>query len=174
MKAIVIYNSQTGFTKQYAKWISESAACECVEFAQGAKMDLSAYDTIIFGSWCMAGSLVKLNWLKEKLAGFNKEGKKVIVFAVGASPIENPELPAAMDKLFTAEEKTMVKMFYCPGGINYENMKPFSKFGMKMFSKALLNKKDATQDERQMGEMISKNYSLIDKKYIEPVLAELK
>ena len=28
MKSIVIYNSQTGFTKKYAEWISEAAACE--------------------------------------------------------------------------------------------------------------------------------------------------
>ena|GEM_PF-3968787 len=29
MKSIVIYNSQTGFTKQYAQWISDVAGCEC-------------------------------------------------------------------------------------------------------------------------------------------------
>ena len=32
MKSIVIYNSQTGFTKKYAEWISEATGCEAVEF----------------------------------------------------------------------------------------------------------------------------------------------
>ena len=48
MKSIVIYNSQTGFTKKYAEWISEAAACECVEFKQAAKLNLSDYDAIVF------------------------------------------------------------------------------------------------------------------------------
>ena len=31
MKTIVIYNSQTGFTKRYAQWIAEKTNGECVE-----------------------------------------------------------------------------------------------------------------------------------------------
>lgn len=31
MKTIVIFNSQTGFTERYARWIAESAGAECVE-----------------------------------------------------------------------------------------------------------------------------------------------
>ncbi|MCQ2576427.1 MAG: flavodoxin domain-containing protein [Treponema sp.] len=174
MKAIVIYNSQTGFTKQYAQWISEELSCEAVEFSKGAKMDLSDYDTIVFGSWCMAGTLTKLDWLKKNLNRFYEAGKKIAVYAVGASPIENPEVDVAMDKLFAEEDKTKVKVFYCPGGINYENMKPFSRFGMKMFAKALSSKKDATEKERKQGEMISHNYSLIYKKYLEPVYEYLR
>lgn len=170
MKGIVIYNSQTGFTKQYAQWISEASGFECVEFTVGSKMNLSDFDTILFGGWCMAGNVTKLNWLKEKLSDFNKAGKKVIVFAVGASPADYSEVPVAMDRLFSSEEKQMVKVFYCPGGISYGRMKLPSRFAMKMFSKALMNKKDATEDEKRQGEMISKDYSLLDKKYITPIL----
>ena len=32
MKTIIIYTSQTGFTKRYAEWISEASGAECVEF----------------------------------------------------------------------------------------------------------------------------------------------
>ncbi|MDD6653566.1 MAG: hypothetical protein PUE59_00940 [Treponema sp.] len=37
MKTIVIYTSQTGFTKRYAEWISEASGAECVEFKQAKK-----------------------------------------------------------------------------------------------------------------------------------------
>ena len=47
----------------------------------------------------------------------------------------------------------MVKVFFCPGGINYKNMKPISRFAMKMFAKSLLNKKDATEEEKKQGEI---------------------
>ena len=32
MKTVVIYNSQTGFTKRYAQWIAEAAGADCLEF----------------------------------------------------------------------------------------------------------------------------------------------
>jgi len=34
MKTIVIYNSQTGFTERYAKWIAEETSADCVSFAE--------------------------------------------------------------------------------------------------------------------------------------------
>ena len=30
MKTIVIYTSQTGFTKRYAEWIAEAAEADCL------------------------------------------------------------------------------------------------------------------------------------------------
>lgn len=33
MKAIVIYNSQTGFTKRYAQWTAEETKAECLELS---------------------------------------------------------------------------------------------------------------------------------------------
>ena len=37
MKTAVIYNSQTGFTKRYAKWISDEIGADCFEFAAAKK-----------------------------------------------------------------------------------------------------------------------------------------
>ena len=42
------------------------------------------------------------------------------------------------------------------------------------FTDALIRKKDATEEDMRMIEMISKSYDISDKKYIEPILAELK
>lgn len=47
MKSIVIYKSQTGFTKKYAEWISEAAACEAVDIKTASKMNLFEYDAIV-------------------------------------------------------------------------------------------------------------------------------
>lgn len=173
MKAVVIYNSQTGFTKKYAEWISESAGCECVEFKKAAKLNLMDYDSIVFGGWCLAGSITKLSWFKKQMPVLSAAGKKLVVFAVGATPAEAEELKAAMDGVFTEEEKSMAKLFYCPGGINYDKMKGPSRFAMKMLSKALASKKDATEDELKKAELISKSYDISDKKFIEPILKEI-
>ena len=61
-------------------------------------------------------------------------------------------------------------LLYCPGGFNYEKMSAPSKAMMKMFVGALKAKKDKTEEEKIMVEMISKSYDISDKKYIEPIV----
>ena len=41
---------------------------------------------------------------------------------------------------------------------------------MKMFSKALKSKKDQTEEEKIMADMISKSYDISDRKHIEPIV----
>lgn len=174
MKTIVIYTSQTGFTKRYAEWISEASGAECVEFKQAKKIKLSDYDAIIFGGWCMAGGVTKLGWFKNQIAKLSSESKKIMVYMVGASPAESPDIPLAMERNFSGVEWKGVKTFYCPGGLNYDKMNFLSRFAMKMLAKSLTSKKDATEKDKQMAQMISHSYDISDKKYIEPILAELK
>lgn len=174
MKSIVIYNSQTGFTKQYAEWISQEAGCECVSLKKAAKINLSDYDSVVFGSWCMAGTLTKLDWFKKKIPSLSKAGKKLIVFAVGASPSESPEMQASLEKMLSEDEKKVTKLFYCPGGLNYEKMNGFSRFVMKMFAKALASKKGATEEDKMQAEMVARSYDISNKNYIQPIVAEIK
>lgn len=174
MKSIVIYNSQTGFTKKYAEWISEAADCECVSLKQAGKINLADYDAIVFGSWCMAGSITKLDWFKKQMPSLAQSGKKLFIYMVGASPIESPDIPVIMDKMLSEEEKKMAKLFYCPGGLNYDNMNWLSKFAMKMLAKVLTSKKDATEDDKKKAEIISHSYDISDKKYVEAIISEIK
>lgn len=59
MKAIVIYNSKTGFTEKYAKWIAEALQCQSISIREKLP-DLSEYDRIIFGSNVKAGKIGSL------------------------------------------------------------------------------------------------------------------
>lgn len=172
MKVIVIYNSQTGFTKRYAEWIAESTGADCLELSAAKKKDLTAYEAIIFGSWACAGSMSKISWFKGNIAKW--ADKKLIAFCVGASPIDNPEIETALKRIFNETERKKVKTFYCPGGFNYEKMSTPSKLMMKMFIKMLKAKKDKTEEEQIMIKMISSSYDISDKKYIEPILQCLK
>ena len=172
MKTIVIYNSQTGFTKRYAEWIAKATGADCLELSDAKKKDLAAYEAIIFGGWACAGSISKLSWFKNNIDKWTD--KKLIAFCVGASPIENPEIEPALKKNFNESELKKVSIFYCPGGFNYEKMSTPSKLAMKMFIKALKAKKDKTETEQEMIKMISSSYDISDRKYIEPILECLK
>lgn len=168
MKTIVIYNSQTGFTKRYAQWIAEAAGADCLELSAAKKENLSGYEAIIFGGWACAGSISKIGWFKSNIDKW--AGKKLIAFCVGGSPLENPEIEPALKQNFTESELKKIHIFYCPGGFNYEKMSAPSKLMMKMFIKMLQAKKSKSEAEQEMIKMISSSYDISDRKYIEPIL----
>lgn len=172
MRIAVIYNSQTGFTKRYAEWIAEATGADCLELSAAKKKDLTAYEAIVFGGWACAGGISKIGWFKGNIDKW--ADKKLIAFCVGGSPIENPEIEAALNRNFNETERKRVKAFYCPGGFNYEKMSTSSKLMMKMFIKMLKAKKDKTEAEQAMVKMISSSYDISDKKYIEPILQCLR
>ena len=45
---------------------------------------------------------------------------------------------------------------------------------MKMFAKMMANKKDKTEEEKGMAEMIGKSYDISDRKYILPIAEYIK
>ena len=172
MRTIVIYNSQTGFTKRYAQWIAEETGADCLELSSAKKKNLSAYEAIIFGSWACAGGISKLGWFKGNIDKW--ADKKLIAFCVGGSPADSPEVGPALKQNFKEPEFKKVNVFYCPGGFNYEKMSAPSRLMMKMFIKTLKSKKDKTEAEQEMIKMISASYDISDRKYIEPILECLR
>ena len=62
-----------------------------------------ADEAIVFGSWACAGSISKISWFKGNIDKW--AGKKLIVFCVGASPIENPEVEIALSQIFNESER---------------------------------------------------------------------
>lgn len=172
MKTVVIYNSQTGFTKRYAQWIAEATGGDYLELNEAKKKSMDEYDAIVFGGWAVAGTISKINWFKGNMDKWT--GKKLIAYCVGGSPLENPDIEPTLRNNFSEKEWEKVKVFYCPGGFNYEKMSTSSKLMMKMFLKALKAKKDKTEQEEVMIKMISSSYDISDKKYIEPILECLK
>lgn len=79
MKSIVIYKSSTGFTKQYAEWIAEEMGIKAVDINKVSTINISDYESVIFGGWIMASNISGLDKIKQL------KPKKLIVFAVGSS-----------------------------------------------------------------------------------------
>lgn len=165
MKTMVIYQSKTGFTKRYAEWIAAAPGCDALSWKDAQRMDLAAYDTLVYGGWFHAGSIMGL---KKFLAKAAPLGKKLAVFATGASPAENPEVESSLKKNFTPEQWGRIKTFYFPGGLNYENMGRMDRMLMAAF-RAMVKKQEGENSE--MYKMLCKSYDLTDRKYIEPLVA---
>lgn len=120
----------------------------------------------------MAGSINKVKWFLEKSNRWR--GKKLAVYCVGASPDGTKDIEIALHNALTDEQREYMKAFYCPGGLNYENMPGPSKLAMRAFASVMRKKKDKTEDEKVMAEMIQHSYDIHDIKYIKPIVEYLK
>lgn len=173
MKAIVIYKTKTGFTKQYAEWIAKELACEAVSADKISQLKLQNYRTIIYGGGVTAGQIGGLKKFKKRIAG--NPGQKLIVFATGAAPAEALKVKDVVKEAnFTTEEIEKIPYFYFQSGINYEAMKLGSKLMMKMFVAMLGKKKDKTPEEEGMAKTIAKSIDYSDIKFIQPIVSYVK
>lgn len=168
MKTAVIYNSQTGFTKKYAEWISEAAGADCFDLRAAKKQNFDGYEAIVFGGWACAGSISKISWFKSNMDKWSD--KTLVVFSTGGCPAGSPEIEAFLNNNFSETERNKIHIFYCPGGFNYEKMSAGSKLMMKMFQKMVGAKKEKTDADIEMLKMISHSYDISDRKYIEPII----
>lgn len=168
MKTIVIYNSQTGFTKQYAQWIAEATGADCLELSKAKRKSINEYEAIVFGSWVCAGGIGKIKWFKKNIDKW--ANKKLIAFCVGASPIDSPQIEQLIKNNFDDSQMKKVSVFYCQGGLNYDKMHAGSRLMMKMLLKSLNSKKEKTKEDEDMIKMISSSYDISDRKYVEPIL----
>lgn len=164
MKAIIIYKSNTGFTKQYAEWIAQALACEAVPVDRAKGVDFSAYDTVVFGGWICAGSLQGFKAIREKLQAF---GGKKAVFACGSAPVDDPHATAFLDTGFTAQERSQMGIFYFPGGLNYAKMGGIHKIMMKMMCSVM--KKQNGIDSPQY-KLLSQSFDATNRAAITPLL----
>ncbi|MBR3635622.1 MAG: flavodoxin [Lachnospiraceae bacterium] len=174
MKTLIIYTSQTGFTKKYAEWLAEKMSGDLLELKDAMKKTaeyFEDYDAICYGGWVMAANIVKVKWFLEKAADW--KNKRLAVFCVGGSPNDNPDIDVFLKKALTEDQKMHVKLFYCQGGFNYEKMNGPSRIAMKMFVSALKKKKDLTEEEKFAVEKMSSSYDITDIKYIEPIVSYL-
>lgn len=165
MKSIVIYKSNTGFTKKYAEWIAEALSCDLVPIEQLKSVNPESYDALIFGGWFFAGSIQGLKECKESLLSF--KGKKA-VFATGATPSGASESAQAMNNCLTEDERKDIGTFYMDGGLKYDQMSFVHKSMMKMMC-AMMKKQHGADSEEY--KRVSQSFDATEKSKIEPLIS---
>lgn len=171
MKTLIVYTSQTGFTKRYTGWLANRLQADVLVLDEAKKKQEQFFDTyeaIIYGGWAMAGSVVKSKWFFDRAVNWKE--KCLAIFCVGASPMDNPEVEEALKNMVPQEQKEYIKGFYCQGGLNYDKMNFASRMGMKALMTALRKKKNPTDMERDMVQWMDHSYDISDEKYIEPIV----
>ena len=134
MKIIVTYNSKTGFTEKYAKWIAEALNCKALSAAE--LKNVSEYDLVIHGGWIMGGMISGFENIK-KLNPHN-----LITFGVGFTKDDN-----YVATVKEANHTGDIPTFYFQGGMNPAKMGFFGKFIVKMVTKNKPKYEDLTNRE---------------------------
>lgn len=172
MKTLIIYSSATGFTAKYARWLAERIQADVLPVHEAEKKSdvyFKPYDALVYGGWALAGSIHKSNWFLDHLEQW--KDKRLAIFCVGASPLEdNEEVNEFLENALSPEQKRYAKVFYCPGGLNYERMGLGYRLMMRAFA-AVMKRKHP--EDKKMHELISSSYDISDPKYLDALIAYL-
>lgn len=170
MKCLIVYKSKTGYTRQYAQWLSESLNCTCIPLKKIASVQLSDYETVIYGGGIYAS---KINGLKGFKNNAQLNGsQKLIVFGVGSSP-QSIEFVNVLKKAnFQGEE---AQLYYFQGGFDPEKLGFFMKMMLKMVAKniqkkAEKNPESLTKEDRNFLDFFQSTHVDLDRSNIDPLV----
>ena len=146
----IIYNSHTGFTKQYAYHFAINTGLPIYDIKE-AKKKLNKGDEIIYFSWLKANKITKLNKMKNY--------KIAYIAAVGMS-FYNDDLISDIKKINKFEN-----IYYLQGGIRWRMLNTFERILMKMILASLRkkNKKNLLNaEDKVFYDRLNNGYEIID------------
>lgn len=115
MRNLIIYTSHTGFTKRYAEWIAEELKGDIIPLNEAVGVELGSYDGIVYGGWLHAGSIRGLGFIKKEMGSLKEQ--KIAVFFTGAMGGREDEVEVAINKNFTPELASKIRIYYFQGGV---------------------------------------------------------
>lgn len=171
-KGIILYQSKYGTTKKYAQWLSEATGFDCAETKKATVAMLSGYDTVVLGGGVYASGILGLNFFKKNISAL--EGKKLAVFAVGASPYDEKAIEQIRELHFS-RELCEVPLFYCRGMFDESGMKAGDRLLCRMLRKAVEKQDPSTYEpwQKALIEASGQNNDWSDKSWLEPLIEYL-
>lgn len=166
---IVMYQSKYGATKRYAEWLGEELYCSLIETRKASIEQLEKYDAVILGGGIYASGIAGISFLKryhERL-----KGKKVMVFAVGASPYDEKAITELKEHNLK-NGLAHIPFFYCRGAWNEGIMSWKDRTLCNMLKKAVAKKDPAAYEpwEAALMQAIGSSCDWTDKEYIKPII----
>lgn len=156
MKRIVLFQSNSGFTEKYARWIAEELGCEALPRKKVNAKELADYDQVIFGGWIMGSHIMGY----DKIKALNLP--HLFVFGVGATPASK-EL---VESLRNVNAMGSEPLYYYVGGVSQEKLGFIQKGMLKMVSKATLQNQNCTEEEAKMAKALTTSFDNTRKEYI--------
>ncbi len=148
MKAVVIYKSKYGSTRQYAEWIAEELSADIFDAKSVNAKNLAEYDTIIYGGGLYAEVIAGVTLITKNIDKLS--GKKLIVFTTGITPIEYREYydKLVLDKNFKGDIREKIKVFNFLGKMILDELTLPHRTAIKSLKKLMSGKENPTEMEK--------------------------
>ena len=148
MKAVVIYKSKYGSTRQYAEWIAEELSADIFDAKSVNAKNLAEYDTIIYGGGLYAEVIAGVTLITKNMDKLS--GKKLIVFTTGITPIEYREYydKLVLDKNFKGDIREKIKVFNFLGKMILDELTLPHRTAIKSLKKLMSGKENPTEMEK--------------------------
>lgn len=172
-KGIILYQSKYGATKKYLDWLVEETEYEYIETRKAKVAELKEYDVIILGGGVYASGIAGLHFLKKNIKHLTN--KKIVVFAVGASPYDEKAIIQIRDLHFK-DVLSNIPLFYCRGAWDEEKMTIGDRTLCKMLQKVVAKQNTEEYEPWQKALMCSvgKKCDWTNKSYLDPILKYIK
>ena len=181
-KAIVIYTSKRGSTKQYAEWIAEDLGCEALPLSEiktsgRDAFNLYEYDCIIYGGWIRGSVIVNFDKFAKLLD--DELMKRLIVFGVGFAD-ETAENYAqvwgySIGKLDPKNENRSI-LYILGGRYDPQAVAGGDKFMMKIMRTVLLSGStpDAKMQANKIKDRIDNGVDMVNRDNITSLVKDAK
>ena len=165
----VLYQSKYGATQKYAQWLAEELGCDVCETPRAKAEQLADYDTIILGGGLYATGIAGISFLKKNIKCL--AGKRIAVFAVGASPHDEDAINEIKARNLK-DELAGIPLYYCRGAWNQEKMSLKDRTLCGMLKKSVAKKDPATYEPwmKALMEAYGTNNDWTDRKNLEPLI----
>jgi len=122
----VVYDSVSGFTKQYAQWIAQDLNAGCVSICDVDNQMLLSYQCVIIGGHVRYENLSH----RRKIARLIEGHENAVLFIVGASPTaDRLAVSHLMRRIYRSMPQfKYVPHFYFQGGLNYDLIPKYERF----------------------------------------------
>lgn len=168
-RIVVVYQSKYGATKKYAEWLGEELSCDLIETKKATVEQIEKYDVVILGGGIYATGIAGFSFLKKHYERLRN--KKIIVFAVGASPYDEKAMTILKENNFKGEF-SHIPCFYCRGAWNEKKMSWKDRTLCNLLKKAVAKKDPSTYEpwETALMQAIGSEKDWTDKEYIKQIV----
>ena len=157
----IVYNSKTGFTRQYAEMLANAEKIKAYSLEQ-AQAELPEQEPVIFMGWLMAGHI---SGIDQAVRRWNVR----CAVGVGMGPADKEQLTTMAKVNFVPN----APLFYLQGGWAPKKVGWFQRRAVGMVTRAarkqLLAKKDRTEQEEAYLSMLIRGGSFVEFKNLKPL-----
>ena len=174
MKAIVIYKSKYGSTKDYAFWIADAIGCKAIDAKSVKAEDLEGYDTIIYGGGLYAEAISGVTLITKH---FDKlKDKKLVVYTTGITPLDCRDYydKLVVEKNFKPNMLDNIKVYNFMGKMIIDELSLVHRGAIKTLKKIMSSKENPTEMEKLLIDLCDADGDFTDKTAIKELLEYVK